>query len=112
MLTGGDLGVEVRLVGPARSAVRATFASNLVPSAVRILQRNTVAGRGNKKLIKMVEKAVIGWASVPATVYFLTVTSVQWDGENLAVGNNDQFAIIVAAVLGLFWRGKKMKIFS
>lgn len=32
---------------------------------------------------------------------------MQWNGENLAVSNNDQFAIIVTAVLGLIWNKRR-----
>jgi hypothetical protein len=39
----------------------------------------------------------------PATVDFLAVTAVQWDGKYLAVSHDDQFAIIVITVLGLIW---------
>jgi hypothetical protein len=44
---------------------------------------------------------------LPATVYFLTVTTVQWYGENLTVSDNDQFAIIVITVLGLICKNMK-----
>jgi hypothetical protein len=45
---------------------------------------------------------------IPATVYLLTVTPMKWNGEYLAVSNNDQFSIIVITVLWLVW-GKTEK---
>lgn len=58
-------------------------------------------------------KTVIEWEwTIPATVYFLTVTSVQWNGEYLAVSNDDQFSIIVITVLGLVWKMREKFLVS
>lgn len=44
---------------------------------------------------------------IPATVYLLTVTTMEWNGEYLAVSNNDQFSIIVITVLGWIWQNMR-----
>lgn len=120
VLTRGNLRVEVRFVGPSGRAVRTTFAGDLVPSTVWILECNTIAGeKWSGKVIKIEApwnmSGLVGWViewavDLPATVYFLAVTSVQGNGQYLAVGDNNQFAIIVITVLGLIWRERRKNV--
>ena len=51
-----------------------------------------------------------GNGNIPATVYFLTVTTVKGNSKNLAVGDNNQFSIIVIAVLGLICKTEQKEV--
>lgn len=77
MLAGGDILVEIGFLQPARRSVRSAFAGDLVPGAVRVLEGDAFGAAGDLD----------------------AVAAMQLDGYHLAVGDDDQFAVVVAALL-------------